>query len=101
MSLAVVMRYKEVRPIRKSNNNMLLLSFQFHLSYFVPGRVEQLVGHLTRKSGVLGSIPGLATYFRFSFRFLYARLKNGRIMLYPLASVCLSVRPSVNFFVSV
>ena len=23
----------------------------------------------TRKSGVLGSIPGLATYFRFSFRF--------------------------------
>ena len=27
------------------------------------------VGHLTRKSGVLGSIPGLATYFRFSFRF--------------------------------
>ena len=27
------------------------------------------VGHLTRKSGVLGSIPVLATYFRFSFRF--------------------------------
>ena len=34
-----------------------------------PGRVAQLVGHLTRKSGVLGSVPGLATYFRFSFRF--------------------------------
>ena len=33
------------------------------------GRVAQSVGHLTRKSGVLGSIPGLATYFRFSFRF--------------------------------
>ena len=37
--------------------------------------------------------------------FLYARLKNGRIMLYPSASVRrsvgLSVRPSVNFFVSV
>ena len=33
-----------------------------------PGRVAQSVGHLTRKSGVLGSIPGLATYFRFSFR---------------------------------
>ena len=31
-----------------------------------PGRVAQSVGHLTRKSGVLGSIPGLATYFRFS-----------------------------------
>ena len=27
------------------------------------------LGHLTRKSGVLRSIPGLATYFRFSFRF--------------------------------
>ena len=34
-----------------------------------PGRVAQSVGHLTRKSGVLGSISGLATYFRFSFRF--------------------------------
>ena len=34
-----------------------------------PGRVAQSVGHLTRKSGVRGSIPGLATYFRFSFRF--------------------------------
>ena len=33
------------------------------------GRVAQSVGHLTCKSGVLGSIPGLATYFRFSFRF--------------------------------
>ena len=38
-------------------------------SKLVPGRVAQSVGHLTRKSGVLGSIPGLATYFRFSFRF--------------------------------
>ena len=35
----------------------------------MPGRVAQSVGHLTRKSGVLGSIPGLATYSRFSFRF--------------------------------
>ena len=34
-----------------------------------PGRVAQSVGYLTRKSGILGSIPGLATYFRFSFRF--------------------------------
>ena len=33
------------------------------------GRAAQSVGHLTPKSGVLGSIPGLATYFRFSFRF--------------------------------
>ena len=33
------------------------------------GRVAQSVGHPTRKSGVLGSIAGLATYFRFTFRF--------------------------------
>ena len=33
-----------------------------------PGCVPQSVGHLTRKSEILGSIPGLATYFRFSFR---------------------------------
>ena len=31
--------------------------------------MAQLVRHLIRKSGVLGSIPGLATYFRFFFRF--------------------------------
>ena len=36
----------------------------------VPGRVAQSVGHLTRKSGVLGSIPGLATYFRSPSAFL-------------------------------
>ena len=38
--------------------------------------------HLTRKSGVLGSIPGLATYFRFSFRFF----KKGSCQL--LVKVC-------------
>ena len=32
-----------------------------------PGRVAQSVGHLTRKSEVLGSIPSLATYFLFFF----------------------------------
>ena len=48
----------------------------------VPGRVAQSVGHLTRKSGVLGSIPCLATYFRFSFRFF----KKGSCQL--LAKVC-------------
>ena len=47
-----------------------------------PGRVAQSVGHLTRKSGVLGSIPGLATYIRFSFRFF----KKGSCQL--LAKVC-------------
>ena len=49
---------------------------------FWPGRVAQWVGHLTRKSGVLGSIPSLATYFRFSFRFF----KKGSCQL--LAKVC-------------
>ena len=44
------------------------VSFSFTL-YYEPGRVAQSVGHLTQKSGVLSSIPGLATYFRFSFRF--------------------------------
>ena len=47
-----------------------------------PGRVAQSVGHLTHKSGVLGSIPGLATYFRFSFHFF----KKGSCQL--LAKVC-------------
>ena len=47
-----------------------------------PGRVAQSVGHLTRKSEVLGSIPGLATYFRFSFRCF----KRGSCQL--LAKVC-------------
>ena len=32
-----------------------------------PGSIAQSVGHLTHKSEVLGSIPGLATYFCFSF----------------------------------
>ena len=52
------------------------------LVHLLPGRVAQSVGRLTRKSGVLGSIPGLATYFRFSFRFF----KKGSCQL--LAKVC-------------
>ena len=39
------------------------MSFKGFLFLLLPGRVAQSVGHLTRKSGVLGSIPGLATYF--------------------------------------
>ena len=46
------------------------------------GRIAQSVGHLTSKSGILGSIPGLATYFRFSFRFF----KKGSCQI--LAKVC-------------
>ena len=56
-------------------NNIMLISQ-------APGRVAQSVGHLTHKSGVLGSIPGLATYFRFSFRFF----KKGSCQLQ--AKVC-------------
>ena len=41
----------------------------FYLKVFLPGRVAQSVGHWIRKSGVLGTILGLATYFRFSFCF--------------------------------
>ena len=55
---------------------------QFLLWENWPGRVAQSVGQLTRRSGVLGSIPGLATYFRFSFRFF----KKGSCQL--LAKVC-------------
>ena len=49
---------------------------------YLPGHVAQSVGNLTRKSGVLGSIAGLATYFPFSFRFF----KKGSCQL--LAKVC-------------
>ena len=66
-----------------------------------PGRVAQSVGHLTRKSGVLGSIPGLATYFRFSFRFLCPATKSGGVLCNTLRTFeCLSVRPSVRPSVS-
>ena len=58
--------------------------YQYAIRYKnkLPGRVAQSVGQLTRTSGVLGSIPGLATYFRFSFRFF----KKGSCQL--LAKVC-------------
>ena len=51
---------------------MFYLSVKFYQICFNslwPSRVAQSVGHLTCKSGVLGSIPGLATYFCFSFGF--------------------------------
>ena len=74
-----------------SNANLVVATTSVHFQFIViilchilpsPGRVAQSVGHLTRKSGVLGSIPGLATYFRFSFRFF----KKGSCQL--LAKVC-------------
>ena len=45
------------------------INYMCILSVPGPSRVVQLVEHLTRKSGILGLIPGLATYFRFSFHF--------------------------------
>ena len=61
---------------------IVLPAYSYLSEATVPGRVAQSVGHLTRKSGVLGSIPGRATYFRFSFRFF----KKGSCQL--LAKVC-------------
>ena len=64
------------------NNGINFMYKTFSSNCYSPSRVAQSVGHLTRKSGVLGSIPGLATYFRFSFRFF----KKGSCQL--LAKVC-------------
>ena len=61
-----------IQEIVEKYNGFLLVKVVTHTETVQgcqPGRVAQSVGHLTRKSGVLGSIPGLATYFRFSFRF--------------------------------
>ena len=67
---------------RKRSKKGLLRHSKAILRLVQPGRVAQSVGHLTRKSGVLGSISGLATYFRFSFRFFM----KGSCQL--LAKVC-------------
>ena len=63
-------RPDKMKRNRKNLNVLTLTSYSRSPSQIdPPGRVAQSVGYLTRKSGVLGSIPGLATYFRFSFRF--------------------------------
>ena len=61
--------HKTVYDVNLRTNFAALCLFIHLRTLYEPGRVAQSVGHLTRKSGVLGSIPGLATYFRFSFRF--------------------------------
>ena len=67
-------------------DKLILYFFGYKMEFFSktdrPGRVAHSVGHLTRKSGVLRSMPGLSTYFRFSFRFF----KKGSCQL--LAKVC-------------
>ena len=45
-----------------------ILKFYIKAFHLMPGHVALSVGHLIRKSEVLGLIPGLATYFCFSFR---------------------------------
>ena len=65
-----------------ANGAPILSESHYCFNNMQPGRVAQSVGHLTHKSGVLGSIPGLATYFRFSFRFF----KKASCQL--LAKVC-------------
>ena len=60
-----------------------------------PGRVAQSVGHLTRKSGVLGSIPGLATYWR---KYVHKVLVNrlGGLSLPRKSVVRLTDRPDMT-----
>ena len=52
-----------------SDISVLSVSYESVLVHFhvLPGRVAQSVGHLTRKSEVLGLIPDQGTYFCFSF----------------------------------
>ena len=80
------MHHKNISALRSTNYCQPIQSvhsIHVHTSrHQPPGRVAQSVGHLTRKSGVLGSILGLATYFHFSFRFF----KKGSCQL--LAKVC-------------
>ena len=77
-----VIIYQACMIEHNSNKKCTFPTFSIHKPMGPPGRVAQSVGHPTRKSGVLGSIPGLATYFRFSFRFF----KKGSCQL--LAKVC-------------
>ena len=70
------------QDFRSLSFHAVQLESAFYANRCIMVRVAQSVGHPTRKSGVLGSIPGLATYFRFSFRFF----KKGSCQL--LAKVC-------------
>ena len=60
------LRNRKAIPFVSSDLGLKLTLTSSNYPYLehILGRVAQSVGHLTRKSGVLGSIPG-----RFSFRF--------------------------------
>ena len=77
MTAAMQVLYNLIKEISPGESKQRCLRYGFSNSM-----ASNLVGHLTRKSGVLGSIPGLATYFRFSFHFF----KKGSCQL--LAKVC-------------
>ena len=58
---------ENLAPFKKLKVNMYLhivyiYTRRVYNLHFEPGRVAQSVGHLTRKSGVLGSISGLAKH---------------------------------------
>ena len=72
---------KMVLIYRIVNHLVEIPALLFRLSWRMR-RVAQSVGHLTHKSEVLGLIPGLATYFCFSFR----GFKRGSCQL--LVKVC-------------
>ena len=84
MVLKIKMKVFPSHVFSKSSllENAVFICFYVLYTTKPPGRVAQSVGRPTRKSGVPGSIPGLATYFRFSFRFF----KKGSCQL--LAKVC-------------
>ena len=67
---------------RASGGGGIKICQTIQVTQLLPGRVAQSLGYLTRKSEVLGSIPSLASYFRFSFRWF----KRGSCQL--LAKVC-------------
>ena len=73
---------QSIISLTSSLRGQFVKCFKTLLPTKMPGCVAQSVGHLTRKSEVLGSIPGQAPYFRFSFRFF----KKGSCQL--LAKVC-------------
>ena len=64
--LLFYVRSDECIMILISNYIICLIIIAHHQN--LPGRVAQSVEHLILKSEVLRSIPDLATYFRFSFR---------------------------------
>ena len=64
----------------------------------LPGHVVQSEGHLTRKSEVLGSIPGLATYFQTCRKYAHEVLVNslGGLSLLRKSVVRLSDHPDMT-----